>query len=1052
MAKRVLVLALSLLLIASLSAFGAKKPVEKKVLPSMEKMKPVDESIIYPYRTTPTPEFKYFFPMTDDTVGWTYYDYQENSSAHRRIAYDYLGNLHFDWMNMVGPDLTENRYIDYNARFPDGSWNNAGAGIHVTPWAGRGGYCGLDILPNSREVLAFHQMTPATGTGMYGVVLAIEKTTPGLGQFNLYDIPFDSIDGHARVEYLHWPYVGTAKGLKGDTAFIHITAFGTDYESGYVRCFQDPNGPAGSQNMICQSPNTAAVTFPPNVTQPGKIPYYFPSDSKCTYIGAPVVASPTNTGHKVAIVWYDQTASVFYQGEIYYVESTVDGSDWMAGNNLTPKKITNWGPDWKSYNFYYTEVAAVYDYSNVLHVFFTASATGNEGEDVSLFHWSSATGDTLHKIASRYVAADCGNWNYGISKPTAGVEYKVGDAAYNYLYVVYSGYSDDDVSLAGFANADIYKKVSGTGGRNWGPEVNLTNTNTDGCDVWDCESEAWGTVAERVGDFMYVSYVYDLDAAGAITPQGGYTLNPIRYLKDPRELVPAVPGKDFSPKMLISPVRWATNGGTKNDALTFENTGTATLFVKLTTPPYVTAVPAQCSIPQLGAPVNVALTFSGAGKQDTFLVGQIMVESNNGLLGGGETYVDTEYAKFHFVVTDTFYYPEYDTADLRVRAVVSNVGNIGHQEDNDLTGNGMYYNGNNYIFEFTPVFVSDDIEGDTVGFTWLHEHHDFLPEAKIKTETYKYQVGTLSTRVTVIYDKFSLVFPGRLTSHGTNHSWWSYWTKYSKVMVFDSPPVILVYNWWYWNPPPIWWDDIAPGNPAGGYFGIAGDWDVQAKHGSDNWGGYDEALNLIWQQGDSAEFLNYYGAFKFLDAEVTQGGSTIYHGTAPLSAHVLNNAKQLYPYSGYNDDSLYKFMSDASWSVEQEDSMQDNNTLMSMAHVTNPNTTTVIELKYLLLVTDKGLDSLKFNAVTASWLATKCDSVRDASNLIGDANGDGKVSVSDVVYLINYLFKGGPPPINPSDANYDGKVSVSDVVYLINYLFKGGPPPVFPIIKPIWCE
>ncbi len=61
----------------------------------------------------------------------------------------------------------------------------------------------------------------------------------------------------------------------------------------------------------------------------------------------------------------------------------------------------------------------------------------------------------------------------------------------------------------------------------------------------------------------------------------------------------------------------------------------------------------------------------------------------------------------------------------------------------------------------------------------------------------------------------------------------------------------------------------------------------------------------------------------------------------------------------------------------------------------------------------------------------------------GDANGDNKVSVADVVYLINYLFKGGSPP-NPlikGDANGDGKVSTADVVYLINYLFKGGQPP-----------
>jgi hypothetical protein len=29
---------------------------------------------------------------------------------------------------------------------------------------------------------------------------------------------------------------------------------------------------------------------------------------------------------------------------------------------------------------------------------------------------------------------------------------------------------------------------------------------------------------------------------------------------------------------------------------------------------------------------------------------------------------------------------------------------------------------------------------------------------------------------------------------------------------------------------------------------------------------------------------------------------------------------------------------------------------------------------------------------------------------MGDANGDGTVNVADAVYLINYIFKGGPPP------------------------------------------
>ena len=61
----------------------------------------------------------------------------------------------------------------------------------------------------------------------------------------------------------------------------------------------------------------------------------------------------------------------------------------------------------------------------------------------------------------------------------------------------------------------------------------------------------------------------------------------------------------------------------------------------------------------------------------------------------------------------------------------------------------------------------------------------------------------------------------------------------------------------------------------------------------------------------------------------------------------------------------------------------------------------------------------------------------------GDANNDGKINITDVIYLVNYLFKGGyaPYPSIRGDANCDGYVTVADVVYLINYLFKGGPPP-----------
>jgi hypothetical protein len=75
-----------------------------------------------------------------------------------------------------------------------------------------------------------------------------------------------------------------------------------------------------------------------------------------------------------------------------------------------------------------------------------------------------------------------------------------------------------------------------------------------------------------------------------------------------------------------------------------------------------------------------------------------------------------------------------------------------------------------------------------------------------------------------------------------------------------------------------------------------------------------------------------------------------------------------------------------------------------------------------------------------------CFSVRRSDFVCGDANGDEVVDISDVVYLISYLFRSGDPPVpmQAGDVNLDGIVHSADVVYLINYLFKGGPAPCNP--------
>jgi hypothetical protein len=65
-------------------------------------------------------------------------------------------------------------------------------------------------------------------------------------------------------------------------------------------------------------------------------------------------------------------------------------------------------------------------------------------------------------------------------------------------------------------------------------------------------------------------------------------------------------------------------------------------------------------------------------------------------------------------------------------------------------------------------------------------------------------------------------------------------------------------------------------------------------------------------------------------------------------------------------------------------------------------------------------------------------------SLHGDANADSLVTAGDIVFLLAYLYRGGPAPCIPeaADANGDCKVTAGDIVYLMSYLYRNGPAPV----------
>ena len=66
-----------------------------------------------------------------------------------------------------------------------------------------------------------------------------------------------------------------------------------------------------------------------------------------------------------------------------------------------------------------------------------------------------------------------------------------------------------------------------------------------------------------------------------------------------------------------------------------------------------------------------------------------------------------------------------------------------------------------------------------------------------------------------------------------------------------------------------------------------------------------------------------------------------------------------------------------------------------------------------------------------------------------DANADGRLDPSDVVFTLVYLFLKGPAPLcfDAADANDDGGIDISDPVKTLVHLFRGGEPPPPPGLR-----
>ncbi len=221
----------------------------------------------------------------------------------------------------------------------------------------------------------------------------------------------------------------------------------------------------------------------------------------------------------------------------------------------------------------------------------------------------------------------------------------------------------------------------------------------------------------------------------------------------------------------------------------------------------------------------------------------------------------------------------------------------------------------------------------------------------------------------------------------------------------------------YYNPTPTPIDSM--------FVALFEDWDV--FDALNNWGNMDTLHNLMWM-------------YDPLEPEIVCGMFKVpFHDELMFNMKFVKSSFYVWPPLGYglDQDSLWVLISTPGY-VYPEHMGQNRD-------------------DFCLLITPGAIDLHEGDANIEIWIDFGRDLtdglswsqwwhrvLRYAGFYRGDADASDELDISDVIYLINYLFQNGAAPIpyaDQGDVNADRMVDVADLVYLINYLFLDGSPP-----------
>jgi len=579
----ILLIALSISAIADDARMGEGYPVYSN--PFMPE-RPIDYSHSFaPMDIDTTPPFPAYHGLPVRAVGVSYYDMQHNTTKGRNIAVDTEGGVHITWMNALDEGFSNRRvYYNYKSAESDNFECSDSTGVRVDNRT-YAGYSNISLDDETTvPTVAYHDRG---GSPSYGTNISYDGTyyaTSGdsrCGFISPAEIPMPWAPSELDLQAI-WPKIAqidttifmvstpstsdtTIGGIYYGQSVIYYRGFISPAWGGFTEAVFDI--PVEMEdNQIGITCDITAYADGPEVTMAYVRHDTSVSNDTCyceeanfytTIFDAAALMLRRSTD--MGATWSDRELVTQPGLHIYsdYPDTLYLG--WYLDTMFTPPETV------EVYRPVYSrpiDVNISYSTDGVLHAVWTgAILTAHEGWEFSceascsvgaycqsiIYHWDddrdeidTVLFDPIWRGAGCPEESGITHIGYSYEPQVAISEDGVVFVFWEQMASEYMWVGEDDtfyldVSETGFQNSEIWGACYDPMDGNWSDPLLITNTYSTGCAAGECMSEIEVTVAERVDDYIHLSFVLDTDAGLFPYEEGSASLARVKYLALPTD-------------------------------------------------------------------------------------------------------------------------------------------------------------------------------------------------------------------------------------------------------------------------------------------------------------------------------------------------------------------------------------------------------------------------------------------------------------------------------------------------------------------------------------